>query len=124
MDADSKMLSNSSFKNVLKIAGTKPKLLGDEIITAPYLLRRKTMMRKSKAAIISVAAFATVTRRGCPVVQCEPLWDRQRLAVCLSTDCSAKRQNWGTAERPVRLCDGSASPLGSCDTPVSRPLWC
>ena len=69
MDADSKMLSNSSSKNVLKIAGTKPKLLGDENITIPYLLRRETMMRKSKAAIISVAAFATVARRIAGVAQ-------------------------------------------------------
>jgi len=41
MDADSKMLSNSSSKNGLKIAGTKPKLLGDEDITAPIYFGEK-----------------------------------------------------------------------------------
>ena len=49
------------------------------------------MLRKSKAAI----AFATVSRRIASRSVPEPLWDRQRLAVCLSTDCSAKRQNLG-----------------------------
>jgi hypothetical protein len=36
MDADSKMLSNSSSKNGLKIAGTKPKLLGIRTLRAPF----------------------------------------------------------------------------------------
>jgi hypothetical protein len=43
----------------LKIAGTKPNLLGNEGL-APYLLRRKTMIGKSKVALISIAAVATV----------------------------------------------------------------
>jgi hypothetical protein len=82
------------------------------------------MIRKSKVALISIAAVTTVGRRIAnfrPVVQCEPLWNRQRVAVYLSAGCSTERSS---AERPVRLRHGSANPLGSSDTPVSRALWC
>jgi len=85
------------------------------------------MMRKSKAAIITDAAFATVSRRIAtvrPVVQCpSPYGTGNVLPFAYQLIAPQKDKIWDT-EGPVQLRDGSASPLGSCDTPVSRPLWC
>ena len=82
------------------------------------------MIRKSKVALISIAAVATVAVVSPAFAQSFSASPYGTGNVLPFTYQPIAPQKEGSAERPVRLRHGSANPLGSSDTPVSRALWC